>query len=57
MNTSGGILVEILKYPSSTDCTPPFLIDVFTDSLADNGTQAGPNTAQSQGTHNHIAQN
>ena len=57
MNTSGGILVEILKYPSSTDCTPPFLIDVFTDSLADDGTQAGPNTLRSQGMRIHTAQN
>ena len=32
-----------------SDCTPPFQIDVFTDTQADDGTDAGPNANPSRG--------
>ena len=31
------------------DCTPPFLIDVFTDALADDGMSDDGNADRSQG--------
>ena len=32
-----------------SDCTPPFQIDVFTDTQADDGTDLGPNANPSRG--------